>query len=48
MLKSAKSIMGPPLSSNLHLAEGEIILDMDGVMPAKPILQHIGISTWPG
>ncbi|KAJ6349697.1 hypothetical protein OIU78_006000 [Salix suchowensis] len=30
------------------LAEGEIILDVDGTVPIQPVLQHIGISAWPG
>ncbi|ONK64046.1 uncharacterized protein A4U43_C07F21540 [Asparagus officinalis] len=47
-LKSVKSTTRSRLNSNLRLAEGEIILDVDGFMPTKPILQHIGISTWPG
>lgn len=48
MFKSAKSISRTQLGSKLRLAEGEIILDIDGAMPTKPILQHIGISIWPG
>lgn len=48
VLKSAKCMSGPPHASSLHLADGEIILDVDGVMPTKPVLQHIGMSTWPG
>lgn len=48
VFKSAKCMLGPPLTSSLHLADGEIILDIDGVMPTQPVLQHIGISTWPG
>nr|CAD1836242.1 unnamed protein product [Ananas comosus var. bracteatus] len=48
VLKSAKSTMGSPLASNLHLCDGEIILDVDGALPTQPVLQHIGISAWPG
>nr|XP_010935594.1 uncharacterized protein LOC105055471 isoform X2 [Elaeis guineensis] len=48
VLKSAKCMSGPPHASSLQLADGEIILDVDGVMPTKPVLQHIGMSTWPG
>lgn len=48
MLKSAKSITRMPFGSKLQLAEGEIVLDIDGAMPTKPILQHVGISIWPG
>ncbi|XP_073112677.1 uncharacterized protein [Elaeis guineensis] len=48
VLKSAKSIIWSPLASSLHLSDGEMILDVDGVMPTQPVLQHIGISAWPG
>lgn len=48
MFNSAKCISEPPLVSNLQLTDGEIILDVDGVMPTQPVLQHIGISAWPG
>ncbi|GAB4839668.1 hypothetical protein Ancab_029194 [Ancistrocladus abbreviatus] len=46
VLKSAKNLMGA--SSNLQLVEGEIVLDVDGTIPTQPVLQHIGISAWPG
>ncbi|KAL8153855.1 hypothetical protein V2J09_011615 [Rumex salicifolius] len=44
--KGAKSMLGA--LSNLGLAEGEIVLDIDGSVPTQPVLQHIGISAWPG
>lgn len=47
VIKAAKNVSGPTLS-NLQLAEGEIILDIDGTVPLQPVLQHIGISAWPG
>ncbi|XP_043701883.1 uncharacterized protein LOC122652256 [Telopea speciosissima] len=48
VIKTAKSAPGMPLASNLKLAEGEIILDVDGTVPTQPVLQHIGTSAWPG
>ncbi|KAG0474438.1 hypothetical protein HPP92_014124 [Vanilla planifolia] len=48
VLKSVKGQINSPLSSSLQLAEGEIVLDVDGVVPTQPVLQHIGISAWPG
>lgn len=45
IIRAAKNTSG---SINLQLAEGEIILDVDGTVPTQPILQHIGISAWPG
>ncbi|KAK3012887.1 hypothetical protein RJ639_009704 [Escallonia herrerae] len=48
VIKSVNSAFGPQLISKLHLAEGEIILDIDGTIPTQPVLQHIGLSSWPG
>ncbi|XP_044487920.1 uncharacterized protein LOC123212791 isoform X2 [Mangifera indica] len=53
VIKSAKSALGSSianlhLAANLQLDEGEIILDVDGSVPTQPVLQHIGISAWPG
>uniref|UniRef100_A0A5B7B087 DUF639 domain-containing protein n=2 Tax=Davidia involucrata TaxID=16924 RepID=A0A5B7B087_DAVIN len=48
VIKTAKNALGPQSISNLQLAEGEIILDVDGTVPTQPVLQHIGISAWPG
>ncbi|XP_042508412.1 uncharacterized protein LOC122084325 isoform X3 [Macadamia integrifolia] len=48
VIKTAKNAPGMPLASNLQLAEGEIIVDVDGIVPTQPVLQHIGISAWPG
>ncbi|XP_030544439.1 uncharacterized protein LOC115750947 [Rhodamnia argentea] len=47
VIKAAKNVSGPTFS-NFQLAEGEIILDIDGTVPLQPVLQHIGISAWPG
>ncbi|KAK9275769.1 hypothetical protein L1049_023038 [Liquidambar formosana] len=48
VIKAAKNALGTPSISNLQLAEGEIILEVDGTVPTQPVLQHIGISAWPG
>ncbi|XP_078427378.1 polygalacturonase inhibitor (DUF639) isoform X2 [Wolffia australiana] len=48
LLKAAKNAQGLPLASNLPIYDGEIILDVDGNIPIQPVLQHIGISAWPG
>ncbi|KAF2302342.1 hypothetical protein GH714_034157 [Hevea brasiliensis] len=45
IIRAAKNTPG---NVNLQLAEGEIILDVDGTVPTQPILQHVGISAWPG
>ncbi|XP_021841916.1 uncharacterized protein [Spinacia oleracea] len=46
VIKSAKSVLSA--SSNLEIVDGEIIVDVDGTVPTQPVLQHIGISAWPG
>ncbi|KAI3982761.1 hypothetical protein MKX01_010244 [Papaver californicum] len=43
VIESAKNA-----ASNLELAEGEIVLDVDGTVPTQPVLQHIGLTAWPG
>lgn len=48
VLKAAKNALPLPLTSNLQLSDGEIVLDVDGNIPIQPVLQHIGISAWPG
>lgn len=47
VIKAAKNALGLSIS-NLQPAEGEIILDVDGAVPTQPVLQHVGISAWPG
>ncbi|KAJ4709957.1 Plant protein of unknown function (DUF639) [Melia azedarach] len=47
VFKAAKYALGPSVS-NLQLAEGEIVLDVEGSVPTQPVLQHIGMSAWPG
>lgn len=45
--KAAKNAVASS-TGNLQLSEGEIVIDTDGVVPTQPVLQHIGISAWPG
>jgi hypothetical protein len=40
--------MQSPLASSFHLNAGECILAVEGDRPIHPVLQHIGISAWPG
>ncbi|XWS39627.1 hypothetical protein CRYUN_Cryun18bG0071300 [Craigia yunnanensis] len=47
VIKAAKNALGPSLS-NLPVSEVEIILDIEGAVPTQPVLQHVGISAWPG
>ncbi|KAK7270068.1 hypothetical protein RIF29_22957 [Crotalaria pallida] len=47
VIKNSKNVLANSVA-NLQLAEDEIILDVDGTIPTLPVLQHIGISAWPG
>lgn len=47
VVKSVQNV-GPQITSNLSLAEDEIIIDVDGTVPTQPVLQHVGMSAWPG
>ncbi|XP_042053287.1 uncharacterized protein LOC121798382 isoform X2 [Salvia splendens] len=46
--KSAQNALGPQAIAALSLADDEIIIDVDGTVPTQPVLQHIGMSAWPG
>ncbi|KAL7090737.1 hypothetical protein ACP275_12G059600 [Erythranthe tilingii] len=48
IIKFVQNAVGPQVISNLSLAEDEIIIDIDGTVPTQPVLQHIGMSAWPG
>ncbi|KAL5194547.1 hypothetical protein HKD37_20G056611 [Glycine soja] len=47
VIKNSKNVMAAS-AGNLQLAEGEIVLHVDGTIPTQPVLQHIGITAWPG
>lgn len=34
--------------SGLRSHRGERVLEVDGTVTTQPVLQHVGISTWPG
>lgn len=46
VIKSSKNMLSA--LTNLEIANGDIIIDVDGTVPTQPIFQHIGISAWPG
>ncbi|KAJ3680310.1 hypothetical protein LUZ60_016588 [Juncus effusus] len=48
VLKSAKNYMISQFASRLNLSRGEIVLAVEGNTPLNPVLQHVGISAWPG
>lgn len=47
VIKNSKNVLASSVG-NRQLAEEEIVLDVDGTIPTQPVLQHIGISAWPG
>lgn len=36
------------LLSVIRSSKAEKILEMDGTVTTQPVLEHVGISTWPG
>nr|XP_043612474.1 uncharacterized protein LOC122584333 [Erigeron canadensis]XP_043612479.1 uncharacterized protein LOC122584333 [Erigeron canadensis] len=47
-LRKLKSQSESSLLSSQRSERGEKILEMDGTVTTQPVLQHVGISTWPG
>ena len=43
-----KSNSDSSLLSALRPTRGEKILEIDGTVTTQPVLEHVGISTWPG
>uniref|UniRef100_M8D6J2 Uncharacterized protein n=1 Tax=Aegilops tauschii TaxID=37682 RepID=M8D6J2_AEGTA len=48
VFRSIKGVMQSSLASSFNLDAGECIVAIDGDKPIHPVLQHIGISAWPG
>ncbi|OEL16903.1 hypothetical protein BAE44_0022075 [Dichanthelium oligosanthes] len=47
-VKKMKTQSESSLLSNLRSQRGERILEVDGTLTTQPVLEHMGISTWPG
>ncbi|GAA0174629.1 hypothetical protein LIER_27978 [Lithospermum erythrorhizon] len=47
-IKKLKSQSDSSLLSSLRSPRGEKIIELDGTVTSQPVLQHVGISTWPG
>jgi hypothetical protein len=43
-----KSNSDSSLLSAIRPTRGEKILEIDGTVTTQPVLEHVGISTWPG
>ncbi|XP_024020266.1 uncharacterized protein LOC21402869 [Morus notabilis] len=47
-LRKMKTQSESSLLSVVRLSKGEKILEVDGTVTTQPVLEHVGISTWPG
>ncbi|KAI3509357.1 hypothetical protein L1887_24580 [Cichorium endivia] len=47
-IKKLRSHSESSLLSSQRCKRGERILEVDGTVTTQPVLQHLGISTWPG
>lgn len=43
-----KSNSESSLLSAIRSSSGEKILEIDGTVTTQPVLEHVGISAWPG
>ncbi|TVT98071.1 hypothetical protein EJB05_56646 [Eragrostis curvula] len=47
-IKKMKTQSESSLLSSIRSQRGERILEIDGTLTTQPVLEHVGISTWPG
>ncbi|KAJ1405715.1 hypothetical protein SESBI_25628 [Sesbania bispinosa] len=47
-IRKMKSNSESSLLSAMRSSRGEKILELDGTVTTQPVLEHVGISTWPG
>lgn len=47
-IKKMKSNSDSSLLSALRSSRGERILEVDGTVTTQPVLEHVGLSAWPG
>ncbi|MBA0857024.1 hypothetical protein Goshw_006364 [Gossypium schwendimanii] len=48
VIKRMKSQSESSLLSAVRQSRGEKILEVDGTVTTQPVLEHVGVSTWPG
>lgn len=46
--KKMKTQSESSLLSGFRSQRGERVLEVDGTLTTQPVLEHVGISTWPG
>jgi MoaA/NifB/PqqE/SkfB family radical SAM enzyme len=47
-LKVMKSQSSASHLSKFEMVKGEIVIELEGTVTTQPVLQHVGVSTWPG
>lgn len=47
-MKSMKSQSLSPHVSKFQMVKGESVVELEGTVTTPPVLQHAGVSTWPG
>jgi len=47
-IKTIKGQVAQALVKALQLGMKETVIDIDGTVTTQPVLQHMGIFTWPG
>lgn len=47
-IRKMKSNSESSLLAAVRSSRGEKILELDGTVTTQPVLEHVGISTWPG
>ncbi|CAA3021630.1 Hypothetical predicted protein [Olea europaea subsp. europaea] len=48
VIRKLKNQSESSLLSSIRSKRGEKILEVDGTVTSQPVLEHVGISTWPG
>ncbi|XP_039032489.1 uncharacterized protein LOC120167582 [Hibiscus syriacus] len=48
VIKRMKTQTKSSLLSAIRVSRGEKILEVDGTVTTQPVLEHVGVSTWPG
>lgn len=47
-IKSMKTMSSAPHLSKFQMVKAENVVELEGTVTTQPVLQHVGVSTWPG
>eukprot|EP00250_Pteridium_aquilinum_P014916 c22281_g1_i1 orf=214-2319(+) len=47
-IKTMKSQSSSPHLSKFQMVKAENVIELEGTVTTQPVLQHVGVSTWPG